>query len=102
MKRYFVYIMSNASRTLYTGVTSNLPRRVHEHKNRLVPGFTARYHITHLVYYEETANARAAIEREKEIKGWRRSRKLDLVKSMNPKWKDLAEEPGFFLPVMRE
>jgi putative endonuclease len=99
MKQYFVYIMSNASRTLYVGVTSDLPRRVYEHRNALLPGFTSRYHITRLVYFEHTTDVRSAISREKEIKGWKRAKKVELIKSVNPTWKDLAEEPGFFLPV---
>ena len=98
MKRYHVYIMSNASRTLYVGMTSDLGRRVYQHKNKLVPGFTSEYHVTWLVYFEETSDVHAAITREKRIKGWRRARKVELVRSMNPEWKDLAEEAGFFLP----
>ena len=99
MKHYYVYIMSNASRTLYVGMTSDLGRRVYQHKNDLVPGFTSEYHVKWLVYFEETSDVRAAISREKQIKGWRRSRKVELVRTMNPEWKDLAEEPGFFLPT---
>ena len=66
--RYFVYIMTNVSRTLYTGVTNNLVRRVYEHKNKIIPGFTSRYNITELVYFEETSDVQAALTREKEIK----------------------------------
>ena len=73
--RYFVYIMTNVSRTLYTGVTNNLVRRVYEHKNKIIPGFTSRYNITELVYFEETSDVQAALTREKEIKGWRRAKK---------------------------
>ena len=76
--RYFVYIMTNVSRTLYTGVTNNLERRVYEHKNKIIPGFTSRYNITELVYFEETSDVQAALTREKEIKGWRRAKKSQL------------------------
>jgi putative endonuclease len=76
---------------LYTGITGNLPRRTFEHKNKLVPGFTSRYNLTRLVYYESFAYPDMAIDREKEIKGWRRSKKSRLIESMNPHWYDLAE-----------
>jgi putative endonuclease len=91
-RRFFVYIMTNRPRshTLYTGVTGNLPHRVFQHKNKLVPGFTARYNLTRLVYCEEFVYPDAAIDREKEIKGWRRSKKIRLIESMNPHWDDLA------------
>ena len=91
-KEYYVYIMTNKSRTLYTGVTGDLMRRVYEHKNKLVPGFTSKYNIRYLVYYESTSNVHAALEREKQIKGWLRARKIALIESMNPEWKDLSEE----------
>ena len=78
------------SHVLYTGVTGNLPRRVFEHKNKLVPGFTVRYNLTRLVYYELFYYAGAAIEREKLIKGWSRSKKIAAITNMNPKWDDLA------------
>ena len=88
---YYVYILSNATDVaIYTGVTNNLLRRVYEHKNNLEPGrFTAKYQIHKLVYFEETSNIRAAIEREKQIKSWNRKRKNKLVESMNPNWEDL-------------
>jgi len=92
MKQFYVYIMTSKTGTLYTGVTSNLRRRVYEHKNKLTPGFTSKYNITRLVYYETTQDAQTALAREKEIKGWRRSKKLDLIKSVNPKWEDLSAE----------
>jgi putative endonuclease len=92
MKTYYVYIMTNKSRTLYTGVTNNLERRVYEHKNKLVAGFTSKYNITLLVYYEETNDVQVALEREKQIKGWLRSKKIALIDSMNPEWKDLSLE----------
>ena len=84
--------MTNKSRTLYTGVTNDLMRRVYEHKNKLVKGFTGKYNIQYLVYYESTSNIYAALEREKQIKGWLRRKKIALIDSMNPKWKDLSEE----------
>ena len=82
--------MTNASRTLYTGVTNNLERRVHEHKQKLVPGFTNKYNITRLVYFEATSDVQSAIVREKQIKAWRRSKKVALIESANPGWKDLS------------
>lgn len=90
MKQYYVYIMTNKSRTLYTGVTNDLERRVYEHKQKPVPGFTTKYNITQLVYFEATQDVRAAIAREKQIKGWLRTRKIALVESANPEWKDLS------------
>ena len=91
-KEYFVYIMTNKSQTLYTGVTNDLIRRVYEHKNKLVKGFTSKYNIQYLVYYETTSSIYSALEREKQIKGWTRSKKITLIKSLNPEWKDLSEE----------
>jgi putative endonuclease len=90
--RYFVYIMTNVSRTLYTGVTNNLVRRVYEHKNKIIPDFTSRYNITELVYFEETSDVQAALTREKEIKGWRRAKNSQLIASVNPKWLDLSSK----------
>ena len=91
---YYVYMMTNSHRNvLYTGVTSNLQKRVYEHRNHLDKGsFTARYNIEYLVYFESTSDVKAAIEREKQIKGWNRKRKNNLVESKNPEWKDLYEE----------
>ncbi len=83
-------MMTNRSLTLYTGVTGNLLRRVHEHKNKLVPGFTTKYKITRLVYFEETSNVYAAITREKQIKGLARAKKIALIESINPEWEDLS------------
>lgn len=93
-RRFFVYIMTNRQRShvLYTGVAGNLPHRVFQHKNKLIPGFTSRYNLTRLVYYEEFVYPDAAIDREKEIKAWRRSKKIRLIESMNPQWRDLADE----------
>ena len=90
MKQCYVYIMTNKSRTLYTGVTNNLERRVYEHKQKLIPGFTTKYNISRLVYFEATEDIRAAIEREKQIKGWLRSKKITLIESVNPSWTDLS------------
>jgi putative endonuclease len=89
-KSYFVYIMTNHSKTLYTGVTNNLERRVQQHKLKQIPGFTAKYNVTQLVYYEETGDVLAAIAREKTIKGWLRAKKIALIESVNPKWQDLS------------
>ena len=76
--------MTNPSRTLYTGVTNDLRRRVYEHQHKLVPGFTSKYNITQLAYFEETSDIRSAIAREKQIKGWLRARKIALIESVNP------------------
>lgn len=91
-KRYYVYIMTNRSRTLYTGVTSDLQRRVYEHKQKLIPGFTEKYNITFLVHYETTNDVRAAIAREKQIKGWSRAKKMSLIRAANPDWQDLSAD----------
>ncbi|MBN2024026.1 MAG: GIY-YIG nuclease family protein [Pirellulales bacterium] len=82
--------MANKSRTLYTGVTNDLERRVYEHQHKLVKGFTSKYNITRLVWYESFPDIEQAIEGEKRIKGWLRSKKIALVESMNPKWEDLS------------
>ena len=92
MNQYYVYIMSNKSKTIYTGITNNLHRRVFEHKSKKINGFTSRYNITKLVYYEITNEVKTAIAREKQIKGWIRRKKMDLIKSMNPEWNDLSED----------
>ena len=92
MSQYYVYIMTNKSRTLYTGVTNNLERRVLEHKQKLVQGFTSKYNINKLVYYEVTNDIYSAISREKEIKGWLRAKKIGLIESKNPEWRDLASD----------
>ena len=90
--RYYVYIVTHTSRTLYTGVTNNIERRVYEHKNKSIPGFTTRYNIAMLVYFEETRDVQSALAREKEIKGWRRKKKTQLIESRNPTWSDLSAE----------
>jgi len=91
MKNPCVYIMASASKVLYTGVTSDLFKRVYEHKHGLMHGFTSRYKITRLVHFEEFPDMPSAITREKQIKGWLRVKKLALVESTNPGWKDLSE-----------
>jgi putative endonuclease len=90
MSEYYVYIMTNVSRTLYTGVTNDLRRRVYEHKHKLVEGFTRRYNVTLLAYYEATPDVRSAIAREKQIKGWDRAKKIALIEAANPQWLDLS------------
>ena len=90
---YFVYMLTNKTNTvLYIGVTNNLERRLYEHKNKLLDGFTKKYHLYKLVYFETTTDIKAAIAREKQLKGWTRSRKNALIESINPSWQDLSEE----------
>ena len=91
VNQYHVYIMSSHRGTLYIGVTNNLMRRVYEHRHVLSEGFTKKYNITKLVYYEVTEDINSAIAREKQIKGWLRSKKVALIESSNPYWQDLAE-----------
>ena len=94
MRTIHVYIMAGKYRTLYTGMTNDLDRRVFEHKHKLMPGFTSKYNINRLVYIETFNNARDAIRREKQIKGWLRARKVALIISANPTWTDLSR--GWF------
>jgi putative endonuclease len=89
-RQYYVYILASWSKSLYIGVTNNLLRRVLEHKQRVVKGFAKRYRIHRLVYYEACSEVRIALQREKQIKSWRREKKVALVKTTNPEWKDLA------------
>ena len=90
---YYVYILTNKNnRVMYIGVTNDLVRRLYEHKQELVDGFTKRYHVHKLVYYEQTTDVRSAIEREKQLKGWIRARKNELVETINPDWRDLSED----------
>jgi putative endonuclease len=93
VRTHFVYILTNHSRTLYVGMTNNLARRVAEHREGQVPGFTQRYRIRQLVYFEEFRDVRDAIAREKQIKGWRRDKKVALVESFNPRWDNLSVVP---------
>ena len=90
-KTYYVYIMSNQSRTLYVGLTNNIRRRVREHKDGLVEGFTLRYNINALVYIESFGDIDSAITREKQIKRWSREKKLHLIYQENPDWRDLSD-----------
>ncbi len=90
-REYYVYVMSNTARTLYTGMTNDILRRVQEHKEGTVEGFTAKYKLPKLVYFESTPYVNNAIQREKQIKGWRRSKKLELIESANPQWADLSK-----------
>lgn len=94
MKGGFVYILASKSGVLYVGVTNRLRRRIVEHRLKLVDGFSARYNVTRLVYYQQFGDIRNAIAREKQIKGWLRAKKIALIESTNPRWKDLAEELG--------
>jgi putative endonuclease len=91
-RSYFVYIMSSLSRTLYTGVTNDLERRVAEHKDGRPGSFTLRYNVKRLVYFEQSDDIRDAIAREKAIKRMLRAQKIDLIESMNPDWRDLSQE----------
>ncbi len=90
-KTYYVYIMANQSRTLYIGLTNNIRRRVQEHKDGLVEGFTLRYNIDTLVYNESFGDIDSAIAREKQIKRWSREKKLHLINQENPDWRDLSD-----------
>jgi putative endonuclease len=92
-KTYYVYLLTNwNNKVMYVGMTNNLKRRVYEHKHKLIKGFTAKYNVNKLVYFEQTSDVRAAIAREKEIKKWRREKKNRLVEKANPEWKDLSTE----------
>ena len=92
MKNYFVYILANQyNGTLYVGMTKNLSKRVYEHKNGLIEGFTKKYNVARLVYYEEYADVNETIAREKRIKGWKRDWKIQLIEKNNPSWDDLSE-----------
>ena len=91
MYNYYVYILTNwNNKVMYVGVTNNLQRRIAEHKSKLIEGFTKKYNVNKLVYYEHTTDVNSAIAREKEIKGWKRCKKDALVVSINPQWKDLS------------
>ena len=94
-KQYFIYMMTNNSNTVvYTGMTNNLKRRIYEHKEKLIDGFTKKYNVTKLVYYEIYKDSYSAIRREKQIKAGSRKKKLTLIESVNPAWKDLSSEIG--------
>jgi putative endonuclease len=91
MRDYYVYIMSDIHRTLYVGVTNDLFRRVYEHRSGVIPGFTKRYGLRMLVWHEQTGDVLEALAREKQIKAWR-EKKVALIRSVNPEWKDLSGE----------
>ena len=91
MRTYAVYILASDSGVLYTGVTNSIQRRVWQHKLKLLPGFTEKYNVTKLVYYEVFSDIRAAIQREKQIKRWNRAKKVFLIELRNPRWLDLFE-----------
>lgn len=92
-KQYYVYILaSNKHGTLYIGATDDLVKRVYQHKNNFVEGFTKKYNIHMLVYHESTSNANSMITRERQLKKWNRQWKIELIEKFNPKWKDLYEE----------
>jgi putative endonuclease len=90
MREYSVYMLANIHRTLYIGVTGDLLRRVYEHKHRLAPGFTSKYAIDRLVYFESTDEVDSAIQRERQLKGWVRRKKVALIEQANPRWEDLS------------
>jgi putative endonuclease len=91
MGQYYIYILSSYTRTIYTGITNDLARRIAQHKQQVGSSFTGKYKVTHLVYFEAMSSVRDAISREKEIKGWRREKKVKLIESLNPDWDDLGE-----------
>lgn len=91
---YFVYIVCSRSGTLYIGMTNNIERRMSEHKSGMVEGFASKYHCNRLVYCESFDDVRKAIDREKQLKGWTRAKKVALIESLNPRWQDLAEKWG--------
>jgi len=92
LTNYYVYILFNKSKTLYIGVTNNLSRRLYEHKNKLIEGFTKKYNLNKLVFYEEFNSINDAIKREKQLKNWHRQWKINLIESNNANWNDLSEE----------
>jgi putative endonuclease len=89
-RTYYVYILASKSRRLYIGVTNNLERRMWEHKNKVVEGFTKQYNIDRLIYFEDITDVRSTIEREKQLKGWRREKKITLIETTNAAWEDLS------------
>jgi putative endonuclease len=92
-KTYYVYLLTNwNNKVLYVGITNDLVRRIYEHKEKFVKGFTEKYNVTKLVYYEQTPDISEALNREKEIKKWRREKKNRLVVNTNPQWRDLSED----------
>jgi len=96
-KTYYVYIMASQRRVLYIGITSHIERRVRQHKSHTFGGFTAKYNVTNFVYFERYGSVGKAIRREKELKDWRREKKIELIESSNPKWRDLSY--GWYQPT---
>ena len=102
MKQYYVYILANEKRgTLYTGITNNLRRRAYEHKNDIIEGFTKKYRVHRLVYFERFRDVRAAIFREKQIKAWKRQWKVKMIEMCNPCWEDLFETEDALVSFLR-
>jgi putative endonuclease len=92
MRQYYVYILTNkTNKVLYIGITNDLERRIFEHKNKLVDGFTKKYNLMKLIYYEATDDVEAAIKREKQLKNWHRDWKINLINQFNPEWRDMSE-----------
>jgi putative endonuclease len=102
MKKYWIYIMSNLNKTIYVGMTDDLERRVSEHKNKLVKGLTSKYDCALLVYYESLDDPTNTINREKQVKGLTRAKKIALIESVNPRWEDLAASWGRPMLMMNE
>jgi putative endonuclease len=95
-KQYYVYILTNVTnKVLYIGITNDLVRRIYEHKNKMVVGFSSKYNLTKLVFYETTKDINAALDREKQLKNWHREWKTNLINQFNPKWNDLSRD--FFI-----
>jgi putative endonuclease len=90
-KTYYVYILASPTGTLYTGMTGNLKQRIHQHRQKLIPGFTKKHNVTRLIHVESFSHVHDAIAREKQIKSWRREKKIQLINAQNPEWLDLAE-----------
>ena len=90
---YYVYILTNKTdAVMYIGITNDLHRRIYEHKNELIDGFSKRYHLHKLVYFDTTTDSKVAIAREKQIKGWIRAKKIALIENLNPNWEDLSTQ----------
>jgi putative endonuclease len=92
MKQYFVYLLTNNSKALYVGFTGNLKNRIWEHKNKVIKGFTEKYNIDKIIYFEQSENVYSAIAREKQLKGWTRKKKIELFEKENPEWRDLYDD----------
>ncbi len=92
MKTFYVYIMASKSGTLYIGLTSNIKKRIYEHKNHSIPGFTDKYDIDRLLFFEVIKDSATAINRERQLKAWSREKKVKLIDSLNPEWNDLSQD----------